>query len=62
MNKLTLWIARDKTGGLYVYTNRPVRIASGFFVAHGGEYMKIEPTKFPDLKWEDEPKEITIEL
>lgn len=63
MNKLTLWIARDKTGNLYLYSKKPERTyPTGYFVSRGGEYMRIDNNKFPDLKWEDEPMEITIEL
>ncbi len=59
MNKLTLWLARDKDGELYLYFNRPER-GETVWVAESG-YMRIDDNLFPNLTWGDEPKEITIE-
>lgn len=54
-----MWVARDKDTSLTLFTGlKPVRSEE-----HGWWWMdenlwKIDPSLFPDLKWEDEPIEI----
>lgn len=68
--KIKAWIARDErnTDGksLYIYQRMPKRlnedlIGLGLW-ADGGEYMAIPNNIFPELTWEDEPKEVEVSI
>lgn len=53
-----MWVARDKTGVLYIYNGKPVRQKEAFSSCLG--YCSLKDTPFPYLKWEDEPIEVEI--
>lgn len=54
-----MWVARDKTGSLYLYKDKPLRDL-GMFVADRSLFMKVNKEEFSDLKWEDEPIEVEL--
>lgn len=58
-----MWVARDKSGNLYLYTEKPIRNKYGLG-CWGCEYicrsMKLESELFPYLKFEDEPIEVCL--
>ena len=61
-NKLKVWLARDKDGELFVFSDIPNRI-----INHWGtvpfDNLELGCTKFPSVKWEDdEPTEAYITL
>lgn len=59
------WVARDKFGALCLWRDEPAREEVAWGKAcEMGEWIKLDPTLFPQIKWEDEPQEvkITIEL
>ena len=59
-NKLKVWIARDKDGELFVYSDIPIRCKN-----HWGypTCFYIDKSMFPSIKWEDdEPTEAYITL
>lgn len=72
----SLWIARDRDGGLYLYSGCPSRgkgIDTGRFYANIGSeeifddvyagyqrYFAIERNAFPEVTWENSPKELII--
>jgi hypothetical protein len=56
-----MWVARDKSGLLALYTKRPVRSTSvGVWSLRGGEfiYLDEDDPNFINLTWEDEPVEV----
>lgn len=63
-----MWVARDKNGTVWLYTNKPIR--SSMFsrwnvdtensLFSTNEWMEIDGDLFPDLKWEDEPIEVEL--
>lgn len=59
-----IWIARDKSGILCAFRNKPKRDRKSGTWRTGEEgdysYCCIEESWFPGLKWEDEPVELTI--
>ena len=58
----TLWIARDKSGLLYVYENRPIQRTS-VFASRGYEgHININKKMFPEVTWENSPKQIEVKL
>lgn len=56
-----MWIARDKSGDLYLYKNEPVRMESFFTSRYVGEdYDQIDDKDLIDIDsskitWEDGP-------
>ena len=63
-----MWVARDKNGTVWLYTNKPIRssmfsrwnVDSENSLLHTNEWMEIDRDLFPDLKWEDEPIEVEL--
>ena len=71
-NKVRFYMARDKDGELYLYLGKPLRnydefigdITKGSIVLTGYHFNKfgLNPDDFKNLKWEDEPVEVFINL
>lgn len=59
------WVARDEDGALYVFASRPQR-AKGIYKEdiwdNGDAALPLPKSIFPDLKWEDEPIEVELEI
>ena len=58
-----MWVARDKDGSLAVFNDPqpPTRqVCNGHEEWDGHNFMYIDPSLFPNLKWEDEPIEVSI--
>ena len=72
MNRVHFYVARDKNGSLWVYLNKPIRrdtvfecdINKGLTMARSFKYsgLSLNPKDFENLKWEDEPVEVFINL
>ena len=71
MNKVHFYVARDKDCSLYVYLNKPERsdftfmpCTVGCCIADISEFQEfgLNPDDFKDLKWEDEPVEVFLNL
>ena len=74
INKVHFYVARDKRGSLYLYLGKPERLSSCFVSSCGtccGPLMigdlnfkdfGINLDDFKDLKWEDEPVEVFLNL
>ena len=71
-NKVHFYVARDKDGELWLYIGKPFRDDAIF---HGNadkqvssvtrlksERFSLNPNDFKDLKWEDEPIEVFLNL
>ena len=62
-NKVKVWIARDKDGKLFAYSERPKKNVIYRWVDMGLNSFELDCTKFPSVKWEDdEPTEAYITL
>ena len=62
-NKVKVWLARDKDGNLYAYSERPNKMVTYRWVDRGFNSFELDCTKFPTVKWEDdEPTEAYITL
>lgn len=73
-NKVHFYVARDKSDSLYLYLGKPERLSSCFVSSCGtccGPLMigdlhfkdfGINLDDFKDLKWEDEPIEVFLNL
>ena len=59
----SLWLARDKDGFLTVFGNKPERSDEewvDFYSETAKQFIFIDNSLFPNLKWEDEPIEVNI--
>ena len=71
MNKVHFYVARDKNGELFLYLKKPVRTSNTFIAYRGGIFIEVtenfsiyglNPDDFKNLKWEDEPVEVFLNL
>ncbi|MDY5086236.1 MAG: hypothetical protein SPE73_10910 [Prevotella sp.] len=73
VNRVHFYVARDKNGQLLLYLKKPVRrldigvfIISTFgdLIAQAKNFSEygLNPDYFKDLKWEDEPVEVFINM
>lgn len=54
-----MYIARDKNGTLWLYSEKPHR-GFGVWFSDSANMMMINSEEFPQLKWEDEPIEVKL--
>jgi len=58
-----LWIARDMDGSLWMFNEKPVKQGDEFrspFYLTGGSELMMDSSLYPELTWENSPKELTI--
>ena len=59
-NKVKIWIARDKRGSIFAFSERPKKYKGYWTFAPS---MRLDKSIFPSVKWEDnEPTEAYITL
>ena len=56
------WIARDKNGNLFIYTECPNRRANSPYFRSKSEYYNISCNLFPEVTFENSPQKVKIEL
>lgn len=59
----SLWLARDKDNFLTLFKNKPERLNGRWLDFNPDtekQFIFIDETLFPDLKWRDEPLEVNI--
>lgn len=68
-NNVHFYVARDKNGRLFLYLSKPFRRGDEFFSNERGNIMLrdlkcfgLNPDDFKNLKWEDEPVEVFLNL
>ena len=60
MVEIEAWVARDKDGSLYMYTDKPKK-KSEFWHAPKVGYVKLDDSLFPEVKWsDDEPTKVKL--
>ena len=71
MNKVHFYVARDKDYSLYVYLGKPKRADFSFIPCKDGycfagisesQEFGLNSDDFKDLKWEDEPVEVFLNM
>ena len=61
MNEIELWVARDKSGRLYLYSIKPIK--DKFVWYSPGFSLALGRTPFPEIKWsDDEPTKVSITI
>ena len=70
-NKVHFYVARDKNGKLWLYMGKPIRRYNAFIadLSKGNTLTNINfrcfglnKNDYADLKWEDEPVEVLLDL
>ena len=71
-NNVHFYVARDKNGELFLYMGKPVRgetdfialINKGVIVLYSSyfEYYGLNEKDYANLKWEDEPIEVFVNM
>ena len=61
-SKIKAWVARDKDGSIYMYTDTPKK-KEVFWHAPKVGYLKLNDSLFPEVQWSDEePTEVIITI
>lgn len=55
---MNVWIARDMSGSLWIYSDKPVQDATLFFPQIGAELWKIPSDMYPEVTFENSPIEL----
>ena len=64
-NKVHFYVARDKNGSLWLYIAKPVRRDTyfyGYTLSFNFKKVGLNTDDFKDLKWEDEPVEVFLNM
>lgn len=69
-NKVHFYVARDKHESLWLYLGKPIRVTHMFVKGHGRaltsshgfQEFGLNENDFDNLKWEDEPIEVFINM
>ena len=70
-NKVHFYVARDMDGKLFLYIGKPVRKSDEFLPGNDGKLVVpsrkfsqcgLNKNDYADLKWEDEPIEVFLNL
>lgn len=67
-NKVHFYIARDKNETLWLYLNKPGRASKSFISSYnavhsgGFESLGLNADDYKDLRWEDEPIEVFLNM
>ena len=61
---MKLWIARDKDGYIWLYSQKPERHGSDWYLfspTHRGG-VKLDSISFPSVTWENSPQQVELKL
>ena len=70
-NNVHFYVARDQDGKLFLYMRKPLRTSDMFISSRFGSFINegkffseygLNCDDFKDLKWEDEPVEVFINM
>lgn len=60
-NKYKFWVARERSGGLFLYKTKPILDCDfGIWFSDLDCMGTISRAFFPELKWQDEPIEVEL--
>ena len=58
---MKLWIARDRWGGLGLFTNKPIRNKGCWHTEEDDEF-ELNSKVFPEVTFENSPQEVELKL
>lgn len=57
-----MWIAKDRDGETYLYSNYPVK-CNNYFISANGEYeIYLGNNVYPELTYENSPKKVELKI
>lgn len=59
---MKLWIARDLDGALFLYDKKPIKGRRRFNVKMFTHSYRISSSNFPEVTFENSPREVEIKL
>lgn len=59
---MELWIARDKSQELCLYTEEPVRYKGTFIPKENEDCILLFSDEFPEVTWENSPKKVELKI
>lgn len=57
---MTIWIARDYDGSLYVYRKKPLHNGGKTFIAQSSQWWRINKNEYPEVTFENSPQEVEL--
>ena len=57
-----MWIARDCDNSLYLYEEKPMESEGCYYYMHDTQIMELDEDLFPELSYEDGPKQVELIL
>lgn len=57
---MKLWIARNKSGALVLWFNKPVKQGEGYYSNDG--FFVLDSAQFPEVTFENSPQEVELKL
>jgi hypothetical protein len=57
---MRLWIARNKSGALVLWFNKPVKQEEGYYSNDG--FFVLDSTQFPEVTFDNSPQQVEIKL
>lgn len=57
-----MWIARDADNSLCLYEEEPMLFGGDYYYAEGTNCMELDEDLFPELNFEDGPKQVKLVL
>lgn len=57
---MTIWIARDHDGSLYVYRKKPLHNGGKTFIAQSSQWWRIDKNEYPEVTFENSPMEVEL--
>lgn len=58
---MKMWIARDKSGGLYLFPEKPIK-DDAYEYYEGDNWYKIDTGLFPEVTYDNSPQQVEIKL
>ena len=60
---MKLWIARNKSGALFLYGEKPIKVEEwGEFAYVSGRYIHLSHKLLPEVTWGNSPKQVEIKF
>ena len=57
---MKVWIARDRNGEVYLHREKPTRFVNGVFASD--DWWILERCAFPEVTFENSPREVELKL
>ena len=68
-NRVHFYVTRDKNGSLWLYIGKPIRCDTVFasqtsvcLISKDFQYFGLNKNDYSNLKWEDEPLEVFVNI